>query len=161
MKTIIGIIVALIIIAGGWYWYTTMQAPAAQTPAPADTSTPADTNGAAVSDGVTASTAPMSATVVYTSSGFTPATVTIAKGGQVTFVNQSGNPMWVASDPHPTHTAYDGTSRTTHCAPGYTGATPFDQCANTNSYSFTFEKTGTFGYHNHLGADDAATIIVQ
>ncbi len=103
----------------------------------------------------------MSATVTYTSAGFSPKSVTIAKGGTVTFVNQAGSAMWVASDPHPVHTSYDGTSRSQHCAAGYTGPKPFDQCSGTGNFTFTFDKAGSFGYHNHSNDNDAGTIIVQ
>ncbi len=103
----------------------------------------------------------MSATVTYSASGFSPATITIAKGGTVTFVDQAGTPMWVASDEHPSHTEFDGTSRTTHCATGYTGTKPFDQCGAGQSYSFMFSKVGTFDYHNHSAAQYTGKVVVQ
>ncbi len=103
----------------------------------------------------------MTATVTYSGHGFSPSTVTIAKGGTVTFVNQSSNKMWVASDPHPTHQGYDGTTRSQHCAQGYTGAKPFDQCSTGNSFTFTFTKTGSWGYHNHDLHQDTGTVVVQ
>jgi plastocyanin len=68
--------------------------------------------------------------------------------------------MWVASDEHPTHTEYDGTSRTTHCAAGYTGPKPFDECVPGTSYSFTFDKAGTYEYHDHLSASHTGKITV-
>ena len=70
--------------------------------------------------------------------------------------------MWVASNPHPTHTGYDSTSRDTHCAAGYTGPIPFDECAaiSSGSYSFTFTKTGSFGYHNHSDHAMIGTVVV-
>lgn len=99
-------------------------------------------------------------TVTYTSSGFSPSKVTIKAGQIVTFVNQSNNRMWVASDPHPSHTAYDGTSKTQHCAAGYTPA-PFDECTAGQSYSFTFTKVGTWGYHNHAVDEDTGSVVVE
>jgi plastocyanin len=92
--------------------------------------------------------------------GFQPQTLTIKKGGTVTFVNQSGDVMWVASGAHPDHDGYDGTTRSEHCDPAYAGPKPFDQCAEGNSYSFTFTKTGTFNYHNHRLDEDYGTITV-
>ena len=69
--------------------------------------------------------------------------------------------MWVASDEHPSHTGYDGTSRTEHCAANYTGPAAFDQCGSGSQYSFTFNKTGAFDFHNHAAAQFTGTIIVQ
>lgn len=86
--------------------------------------------------------------VSYTSSGFSPTTVTIKKGATVKFINKSGNKMDVASNPHPTHTDYSG----------------FDQWKSASKgkdeYSFTFEKVGTWGYHNHAKASDGGTVVV-
>lgn len=69
--------------------------------------------------------------------------------------------MWVASDPHPAHDNYDGTSGSQHCAAGYTGAAPFDQCSAGDSFTFTFDKAGKWGYHNHAAHQDQATVIVK
>ena len=118
-----------------------------------------------ISTGITATTsaatgAPMQATVTYNGTSYTPSTVTIAKGGRVTFMSTSGT-MWVASDPHPTHTSYDGTTRAVHCAPGYTGAAPFDQCSPGATFTMVFNKTGTFGYHNHMNDQIGGTVIVK
>jgi hypothetical protein len=68
--------------------------------------------------------------------------------------------MWVASAPHPAHTGYDGTSRTTHCAPGYSGAAPLDECMASASYSFTFDKVGTWPYHDHNNASAFGKVVV-
>ena len=132
---------------------------------PVDTSNSSSASSTGVSEGAHVNTppigAPTNATVTYTANGFSPATVTIAKGGTVAFVDQSGAPMYVASDPHPNHNGYDGNSRATHCAPGYSGAKPLDQCAPGSSFSFTFTKTGSWGYHNHVNEADGGTIVVQ
>jgi hypothetical protein len=67
--------------------------------------------------------------------------------------------MWVASNPHPAHTGYDGTSRQQHCP--NTANTAFDECAPGSTYSFTFNKVGTWGYHNHMNPGSQGTVIVQ
>ena len=93
---------------------------------------------------------------------FTPSTLTVKTGDTVTFKDASTKNMWVASDEHPTHTEYDGTSRSTHCAAGYTGETPFDQCAPSKSdYSFTFKKAGAIEFHDHLNPGAHGTVTVQ
>jgi len=99
-------------------------------------------------------------TVTYSDQGFSPAQLTVAVGETVRFVNSSSREMWVGVDDHPTHTKYDGTSRSEHCP----GTSAFDQCARSGpgtSWDYTFTKAGTFGYHNHAGASDVGTIIVE
>lgn len=149
------LLIGLIVVIGGIYYLFTR-------PSATETQTPSQTS---VSQQTATTTQPtqtsMSATVIYGPNGFSPATVTIAKGSKVTFVNQSGNEMWLASDPHPTHQGYDGTTKNVHCASGYAGAAPFDQCSTGDSFSFTFDKSGTWGYHNHANDSDEGTVIVQ
>lgn len=103
--------------------------------------------------------APMTATVIYGPDGFSPATVTIKKGDAVTFTNQGGGKMWVASDIHPTHEGYSGTTKNQHC-PDTAGAA-FDQCSVGTTYSFTFQKAGAWPYHNHARSSDGGMIIVK
>lgn len=145
------VIVIVIILGLGWWWYSTSQTPAPSSPA-------AEVEENEFSDNSKDGAPAVSAfTVRYTDSGFSPSTLTVAVGTTVTFVNQSGEGMWVAADEHPSHTGYDGTSRSEHCP---NSGTVFDQCANSSTYSFTFTKAGTWVYHNHLGSSDKGTIVV-
>lgn len=101
-------------------------------------------------------------TIEITSSGFSPKTMTISRGEAVTFVNQKSTSAWPASDIHPTHTLYDGTSLSEHCQDG--SESSFDACEGLSSeetYEFTFDKTGEWKYHDHLNPSDTGTIIVQ
>ncbi len=177
-------LVAVVIIALGAWWYISSN----NTAAPATTGTEqgagtvltgseggtasstgpsnqgsdqgmADT-GVTGSVGVGVAT-PKTVTINYTASGFSPAKVTVNKGDTVKFVNQTSGNMWVASDEHPSHTEFDGTSRSTHCAAGYSGPTPFDQCGSGSSYSFAFTKAGSFAFHNHAAAQFGGTVVVQ
>lgn len=157
------IVVAIIIVLGlGWWLYSSMN----QAPAPAvviDTGSVAGADNQFVDnskDGASATGASVGTpvTVTYSDAGFTPSTVTIKAGTSVTFVNTSSHAMWVASADHPTHTVYSGTSKSDHCPNGT--ATDFDQCATGTSYTFVFNKVGTWGYHNHVGASDKGTVIV-
>lgn len=97
-------------------------------------------------------------TVTYTDQGFQPKTVNVKKGTKVTFVNESSKNMWVGVDEHPAHMNYAGTPRQDHCPD--TAGTAFDQCATGTTYSFTFQKTGTWDYHNHVAATDEGTVVV-
>jgi plastocyanin len=166
------IVILLVIVAaigGGAYLYSmNTVAPVPVVEVPADSSGAAgtmlegterdwsDTPDVEINAEADASLSPN--TVHYTDTGFSPATLTIKKGTVVTFLNQSDREMWVATDEHPSHTGYAGTSRSEHCAAG--GTTAFDQCARGNVYSFTFDKAGTWDYHDHVNAQFGGTVVV-
>lgn len=97
--------------------------------------------------------------ITYTNTGYSPNTITIKVGETVIFKNQSTNNMWTASGAHPTHFLYSGTSLEEHCPD--VSSTAFDQCGSGNEYSFTFMKSGTWKYHNHLNPSDTGTIVVE
>jgi plastocyanin len=85
--------------------------------------------------------------VRYTGSGFEPNSITIKAGQAVTWTDKSTDDMWVASNPHPTHTDYPGFDALKNIPPNGT-------------YSFTFTKVGTWGYHNHLNPSQQGEVIV-
>lgn len=164
-------LIALIIVAalGGGYmfWQGSTEPAETITPEPFPTSptapTPAPSTATPTPSPTTPtpapSTAPLSATVTYNGTTFSPAEVRIAKGGTVSWINASDKNMWVGSAAHPSHTVYSGTSLREHCTEG---ATPsFDQCKGGSNYSFTFEKTGTWGYHDHLTPSATGKVIVE
>lgn len=97
--------------------------------------------------------------VTLTANGFSPQTVTIKKGGSVTWTNEGAGGMWVASAKHPTHTVYDGTSLNEHCDTAST-VVPLDQCDSGGAYTFTFDKAGSWNYHNHMNASHFGTVVV-
>lgn len=167
-------IVILALIAGGGfalYALNNHSAPVAQeevkevaTGTSEETSTPTDTEPSATVDvGVSVGTsAPV--TVTYTDQGFSPKSVTVAVGSSVKFVNNSTHKMWVASDVHPTHAKYDGTNTSQHCAQGTTTGGAFDECsavAPGTVYTFSFDKAGSFTYHNHVQASDSGMVTVK
>lgn len=78
---------------------------------------------------------------------FSPAQITIKVGDTVTWTNKDDAPHKVASNPHPTHTDLPGLVS--------------DILAKGDTYSYTFEKAGTFGYHCHLHPNMTGTIIVE
>ena len=89
--------------------------------------------------------------VIYEDSGFTPSSVTIARGTTINFTNKTQIPLWVASDPHPEHTNY----------PGFDMAEKGSVPEPGENASFTFDKQGTWTYHNHSAPEDKATVIVK
>lgn len=86
--------------------------------------------------------------VIYDATGFSPKTVTIKKGETVVFQNKTGKRVSVASDEHPTHLLYP----------------EFDQYKTAERgkdiFRFTFEKVGTWNYHDHLNATMGGTVVV-
>jgi len=86
--------------------------------------------------------------VTYNSQGFSPKSVTIQKGDTVVFEIKTGKAASIASDPHPMHTGYP----------------EFDQYKSdqrgASTFRFTFDKVGTWQYHDHLNANMTGTVIV-
>ena len=86
--------------------------------------------------------------VTYTDEGFSPLILRVKKGDTVTFKNTSTTGLWVASNPHPAHTALLG----------------FDAdrtLINGETYMYTFTQIGSWGFHNHLNARFQGTIVVE
>lgn len=179
-NTLIGIVVVLAIVLVGGFFLLGADTPAENEEAAGNTLTEenrfanednetgssnsansGDNENASASNDTSASdeTTSTVTTVTYGSTGFSPSSVTVRAGDTVRFVNESGASMWVASDEHPTHTQYAGTTRSEHCAGS--ANTAFDQCESGNTYSFTFEKAGSWNYHNHVQASHGGTIVVE
>lgn len=94
--------------------------------------------------------------VVYTDAGFLPPSLEIKKGDTVTFENGSTKGMWPASAMHPTHREYPTTG-------GCIGST-FDACKSIlpkEEWSFTFDKVGSWRYHNHVNSSHYGSIIIK
>ena len=92
--------------------------------------------------------AELKADVSITAGGtFSPATLTVKKGASVTWTNSGSAKVWIASDPHPVHTGYPGFDSGTDLRAG-------------ESFTFTFDKTGSWSYHNHLNPTVKGTVIV-
>lgn len=170
MKTALAIIAALVVLAGGWWYYSTQMPGSSATSTPQTTQNTTDNTTGSNSNGNQGSTtvninidasvndAPTTATVSLGSSGFSPRSVTIKKGGTVTWTNAGSGEMWVATASHPTHTVYSNTTLEQHCDDATD--TAFDQCENGDSYSFKFDKTGTWNYHNHSNSSQFGSVVV-
>lgn len=158
-KSIIGVIIAVIIIVGAVFFLKKdASAPSTEdtnltqaTPTPTPTLTPTPTatptDGTTPTPTSTTTPAPKTVEVKYTSAGFSPSTITIKKGDTIKFINNSDSSFRPASNPHPTHTDYPEFDAKQLIAAG-------------GSWSFTFTKVGTWGYHNHVNHDQTATVIV-
>ncbi len=87
------------------------------------------------------------AAVELTDSGFSPKTLTVKKGTTVTFKNTSSGGMWVASAVHPTHQLLPDLNQLKSVNKG-------------GAYEYTFEKVGTWKYHNHVSPADTGSVVV-
>jgi len=113
-----------------------------------------------ISEGVTVEVTSATVTVEMSASGFSPNSLTISAGDTVNFVTTDSTSRWPASFFHPTHKNYPG-SAFSKCG---SGEVIFDACegiSQTESFSFTFDEVGTWGYHDHQSAGTSGTIIVQ
>jgi plastocyanin len=89
------------------------------------------------------------AQVQITSSGFSPANITVKSGTLVTWINNDTVSHEVGANPYPSHaTLPQFDSGKMPVAPG-------------SSYSYTFTKSGTFGYHDHLNPTLHGQVTVQ
>ena len=164
MQKFLTAVVIVAVLGIGYWWWQGSSAPATTSETNSEmTGSSNIPEGAVMEDGVVpdeTSDAPMTATIIYNGDSFSPSSVTIRKGGTVTWTNTSGGRMWVASAQLPTHAVYDGTSREEHCP--NTLEVAFDECAGeTGNYSFKFEKTGTWNYHDHINSNLFGKVIVE
>lgn len=78
---------------------------------------------------------------------FFPSELKIKKGDTVVWTNRDSRSAWPASAIHPTHQAYPG----------------FDALRGLNTgetYSFTFDKVGSWKYHDHLNPSVTGAVVV-
>jgi plastocyanin len=134
-----------------------VEAPASATEATSQLEDTGNTLTGTVSNEDDSEDLPMSVTVTYDGSTFTPESISIVKGGTVRFVNTSDAPMWVGADNHPSHALYPVKSDS-DCL-----GSSFDQCTATgkgSSWTYTFTEVGTWGYHNHRRSAHSGEVIV-
>ena len=86
--------------------------------------------------------------VQMTSSGFMPSKVEVKAGTSVKFVNDDTYNHWPASGPHPSHTLLPGFDPKMDIKPG-------------ESFLFTFDKVGTWPFHDHVRPSSFGTIVVS
>ncbi len=87
------------------------------------------------------------ATVKINADGFTPERVAIKQGQAVRWNNADTVAHLVASDPHPSHTDYPGFESQIIPAGG--------------TYLFSFNRVGTWGYHDHLNPSLTGTVVAR
>lgn len=153
-KTVSTIILVAMLAFAGYFVIKGREAQKDQ--APADVYTSEGGSEKKVSE-APAPAAPAATNIITLSDdGFSPSQILVKKGDTVTFKNESSSPMWPASSVHPTHRDYPTTG-------GCLGST-FDACkgiAPGESWSFTFDASGTWKYHDHLSPQWRGAITVE
>lgn len=152
MKAKVAVLLAVVLVASGCASNST-EAPDENNDAPPEEPQDPGTSPTNSSDNATV--------ITYTSSGFQPQSVTIEQGETVIWQSEASRPMWVATDQHPVHSQYAGSSLREHCSSGDQTSAAFDQCSSGSSFSFTFEKKGEWSYHNHEYSPHGGTVVVE
>ena len=86
--------------------------------------------------------------IVMKDDGYISSRITIKKGTTVYFKNQGKDDRWPASNIHPTHEIYPEFDSQKPLVPG-------------SEWSFAFDKTGTWYFHDHLSPEITGSIIVE
>ena len=79
---------------------------------------------------------------------YEPSNVTISRGTSIVFKNVGTRDRWPASDIHPTHGIYSEFDPRQPLPPG-------------DSWTFRFDKTGVWRWHDHLEPSLVGTITVE
>ncbi len=162
-KIVIGAIVVIVLALGGWWLYNQNMNTPSETIVSTENQNQQNQIQPAKKNVVEASlTISQIHNVTYTDSGFSPQNLTIKAGDEVVWTNKSSGQMWIASAMHPLHADYSGINLQAHCPDLENN--DFDQCKNEGpgtSWSFTFTKTGIWGYHNHSNSTKFGKITVE
>lgn len=134
-KKILILILAIVVVGSLVYLINNKSkvTPTSQTPKVATTPQPIKANNEVI--------------ITVKKTGFEPASLKIKKGQRVVWINKSVDKVTVNSDNHPTHLLY---------APLNLG-----EFKDGSSVQLVFEKSGTFGYHNHYNPSQTGEIIVE
>ena len=146
-NTYILIAVVAVVVIGGYFFLQSQGTPEQVAPE-ASSPTEGSTNELVV--------------ITYTDSGYSPKEVTIVQGGKVTFQNESSGLMWPATAMHPTHTVYPGSDIDKCRTEEQTSI--FDACRGIEQgegWSFLFQETGSWGFHDHLQSNHWGKINVE
>jgi plastocyanin len=135
----VSLLVLLAACGGGTTTTTSTNTPA---PAPTHTPTAVPTNTPTAAPTNTPTTGPSSSgnSVTVMNFAFSPATLTVMTGTKVTWTNHDTVTHTVTAD--------QGAFNSGPLSPG-------------NSFSFTFNKAGTYSYHYNIHHSMMATVIVQ
>ena len=100
--------------------------------------------------------------VQITEDGFSPDFVEINNGESVTFINKMSSKSWPASNTHPTHKDYPSSDIKKCFGDGKEEV--FDACKGLSegeSYTFVFDESGEWKYHDHLSSRKTGVVLVK
>ncbi len=147
-KSMVIILVIVVAVAAGGAYVLAKNSKKTDANTPAQTTnTPSTTPAPTSSQSSSQSTPAAQNTITYSSSGFSPATLTVKSGTTVMIKNDSSSLLQFDSNPHPAHTD-DTELNVGSISPG-------------QSKTVTVTKTGSHDYHNHLNPSDTGTLVVQ
>ena len=152
MKNVIGIVIVIVVIVGGIWYFTSNKSKEATVPV--ETTVPESSENVPETQ--------VQNVISATDSGFSPSSITIKKGETIMFMSESLQPSWPASAIHPTHTVYPNSSIAKCGTTEEDGM--FDACkglAKGEAWTFGFDIPGTWKYHDHLNPSHYGTIIVE
>jgi plastocyanin len=168
-KNLVIIVLAILVLAGfGYYFFTKFRAPTLapelpQPPTPPVFEVPTTPTPATPTSPTPTTATPTSEVIIkITANGFEPKEVEISKGTKVTWINEQPSPSWPASDVHPTHEVYPGSSIKKCGTPEQNKI--FDAChgfKQGEKWSFVFNKVGEWYYHDHLNPSWTGEIVVK
>lgn len=87
-------------------------------------------------------------TIQLNEMGFSPQKIEVNQGDTVVFTTNLQTPFWPASDLHPTHEIYSEFD-------------PQEPIEPDKSWSFQFNKVGTWNFHDHLNPFFRGQVIVK
>lgn len=136
-KVLIGVIVAVLVIVGAIFIFALSRGSNVTTTNPTTQPIQPESTVNNVQQQV----------VTVTTTGFTPATLSIKAGSRVVWQNKSGQVVTVNSANHPTHQVYRPLN--------------LGEFNDGSSVQLVFDKAGTYTYHNHLNDSQTGQIVVQ
>ncbi len=134
-NVVVVLLVLVVVIAGGLlFWFFTKEEPIVNQ----------NNNQATVTN---TRTVPPDNTVWIVNGNFNPSVVTVSEGETVTWVNKDEIKRQVASDPHPSHDALPGLVS--------------DELEQGQSFTYTFEQSGEWLYHDNLNPIKKGKVVVE
>ena len=147
-SSITALIVAVAIVAVIVLYFATRPTASAPKSSPSPSANAMASPSASASPSSSSQAAnPGAVVLTYTASGFSPASVTVTSGQQLTVRNSSNQAIQFDSNPHPVHTD----DPELNIGPIAAGA----------SATVTLNKMGTFGVHNHFNPSQQATVTIK
>lgn len=144
---LIALIILVLLLAGG-YWFYKSSKNQASIPEQ-DQATTIQPTAQPTQEGTSSAESNAAKNIVeITTNGFNPKIITVKTGMSVTWVNKDTINHQINSSPHPQHTDFPPLNTIDLLRPG-------------ENRSLTFDKPGTYKYHDHLHPATVGQVVVQ